>query len=165
MYSKVNCFERQSGYIFVDFWTIRNWRVPSPKEMTIFTFYAVWTVAAAGIKSSWSFTTYPHCFIGNCQSFNKKILPVDGFGDFKLEDLKFQTYYLRQLSQKSDFRKHDQTQKTVVYLCCVFEKRSAEGPVPRNERLMVLLQVWERARTEGEKRESLFLQRNNKTTC
>ena len=39
------------------------------------------------------------------------------------------------------------------------------GPVLRNERLMVLLQVWERARTEGAKRESLFLQRHNKTTC
>ena len=137
--------------------------------MTIFTFYAVWTLDSG---SSWYkilLTIYNipscmlHCFIGNCQSFKQNILSVDGFGDFKLEDLKFQTY--RQLSQKSDFRKHDQTQKTVVYLCCVFEKRSAEGPVPRNERLMVLLQVWERARTEGEKRESLFLQRNNKTTC
>ena len=117
--------------------------------------------------SSWYKILLTICNIPPCmlhgQSLNHFLW--DGFGDFKLEDLNLQTYYLRQLSQKSDFRKHDQTQKTVVYLCCVFEKRSAEGPVPRNERLMVLLQVWERARTEGEKRESLFLQRNNKTTC
>ena len=33
--------------LFFDFATIRNWRVPSPEEMTIFTFYGVWTSAAA----------------------------------------------------------------------------------------------------------------------
>ena len=59
-------------------------------------------------------------------------------------------------------------QKTEANSENMFWKRSKEvwiGPVLRNERLMVLLQVWERARTEGEKRESPFLQRRNKTTC